>query len=240
MILTMPTQCKLTAKLELEGRSAPGKLRCQMNAELLLKFLSDEIDLTADKENTPQAELPNPKKRTKTTATGGASNRAMSRSKVQPSQVLSPKSSNSRTLPQSPIRPVASPSRAGFVRPASPLKPSIPVTEATVALSGMLEKTRTTRAVSVKKTTLAQTASAGSTARAGRTASKRVVEKRIVSNSSEASTATTGTVVTKAKPGRKTAVKAKAVAVSGTGKKVVPAKEEPSTTAPRRVLRKRA
>ncbi|MCJ1280923.1 hypothetical protein MMC26_000241 [Xylographa opegraphella] len=84
---------------------------------------SSEIFATADKENAIDMDqpIPNPKKRSKTAAT------APSRQVTNPSSVLSPKSSNSRTLPHSPIRPpFGSPQKSCLSHPVSPLKPISP------------------------------------------------------------------------------------------------------------------
>ena len=78
---------------------------------------SDEISGNDDKENTPDPSLdmPAPKKRAKP---AGPASRA------HPSTVLSPKSSNSRTLPRvSPAKPPGDQPAAS--RPASPLKPPL-------------------------------------------------------------------------------------------------------------------
>jgi len=78
---------------------------------------------TSDKENM-NADLDNPKKRSRTAAAPAAARavRAVSR-KLNPASVLSPKSHNSRTLPQSPLRPVpSSPGKSTLGRPASPAK----------------------------------------------------------------------------------------------------------------------
>ncbi|TKA64037.1 hypothetical protein B0A49_07360 [Cryomyces minteri] len=87
-------------------------------------------DISADdKENAP-LDLSLPKKRAKTSTTTAATantraTRTASRTinKPNPSQVLSPKSNNSRTLPRSPVRPVLSPTKSFLARPVSPLKP---------------------------------------------------------------------------------------------------------------------
>jgi len=69
-------------------------------------------------------DLANPKKRTKTaTAANMKATRTASR-KVVPSNVLSPKSHNSRTLPRSPFKPVV-PEKPAAMRPINPVKPSI-------------------------------------------------------------------------------------------------------------------
>ena len=197
-----------------------------------------------DKENDVHMDLPNPKKRAKPTTKGTTSQRAPSRNKIQPSQVLSPKSSNSRTLPQSPIRPPGLPSKPTLAHPTSPLKPSIAGTLANGTLAGMVEKARLTRAASGKRARLAKPAGAPEMVTGSRAAQpptrKEVVEKRVQSHGSDASDATAATVVTKAKGAKKATGKGKAVGISAAGKKLAPQKEELPVVAPRRVLRKRA
>ncbi|KAK3111284.1 hypothetical protein LTR53_013625 [Teratosphaeriaceae sp. CCFEE 6253] len=97
-----------------------------------LKRQSDHISTSDDKENAPASpagvDLPNPKKRAKTTTTATANTKAtrtVSRKGIAPpSSVLSPKSHNSRTLPRSPFRSPEKPT-AFQARPTSPVKPSI-------------------------------------------------------------------------------------------------------------------
>ncbi|KAM3418652.1 hypothetical protein BST61_g4629 [Cercospora zeina] len=77
------------------------------------KRKSDEMATEDDKENVPSEpalDIPNPKKRAKTTAT--ANSKATRARNAGPAGVLSPKSHNSRTLPHSPIKPVEKPSMA--------------------------------------------------------------------------------------------------------------------------------
>lgn len=207
------------------------------------------MELDVDKENAVHMEdLPNPKKRAKTTTTkrNPAANRAASRAKVQPSQVLSPKSFNSRAMPHSPLRPPAPP------------RSNMPVTTAASAPSGMVQKTKVTRAPTGRNTanaTVKMTAKQNTPHATQPSASRRnaVAEsnnnnnnKRIVSHSSDASDVT---VVTKAKTGgRKIAGKGKTMGVNAAaassaaiGKKPSQVKtDKAAATAPSgRVLRKR-
>lgn len=198
-----------------------------------------------DKENAVQADLQNPKKRARTMKPT-APPRIGSRSKVQPSQVLSPKSSNSRTLPQSPIRPTMPTAHSNLAHPTSPLKTALPVTSTTTTLAGMVEKAKTTRAPSGRKTKPAKppaTVPDVSTAsRAMPPPSRRpTVAKRIISHGSEASDATTGTVVTAAKGAKRPAGKSKVLGLGTAGRKpaIIPKEDVVPSTATRRVLRKR-
>ena len=212
----------------------------------------------ANKENAPDPvqHLPNPKKRTK--ATAATSNRQA----PNQSTVLSPKSSNSRTFPQSPVRPaLGSPQKLYFARPASPLKPALPPSPAksaaiaaTANLASLVnEKTKTTRskAATVRKATNppvkgATKPTVSRTKRGGaNTQAAAVAEVRCVSNSSNASNTSTGTTVVKkgvrapAAPSVSAATKKKnaAASVSAAGKKLTAVADVPA--AGRRVLRSR-
>ena len=183
--------------------------------------------------------LPNPKKRTKgITAT-------TQRGHI-PSTVLSPKSSNSCTLPQSPIRATGgSPQKHYTTHPASPLKPSSPVkmgslTVKPVVLDGASEfmdikpRATRTRAAGARKPTNPQTTAKPATMRSKRGNTKVLDESgtRTVSNSSNMSTVSSGTTVIK-KAG-KVPITAAATAAAA-AKRAVGA-----SIAGRRVLRKRA
>ncbi|KAF7185071.1 hypothetical protein HII31_13694 [Pseudocercospora fuligena] len=78
----------------------------KISAKQPLKRKSDEISAADDKENVPseQQDIANPKKRTKT-ATVTANTKATRTRNAGPAGVLSPRSHNSRNLPQSPIKP---------------------------------------------------------------------------------------------------------------------------------------
>lgn len=92
----------------------------------------------SDKENAPASGeqfdvLKNPKRRTKPGPAAGTSRVVSQEVRGADSRILSPKSSNSRTYPQSPLR--ASPEKAQpspyLSRPMSPLKPSSPLKSTT-------------------------------------------------------------------------------------------------------------
>ncbi|KAI9759174.1 MAG: hypothetical protein M4579_002547 [Chaenotheca gracillima] len=197
---------------------------------------SDEVDSAGDKENADEQELLNPKKRAKANTTTNAASRAASRSKIQPNQVLSPKSSNSRTIQRSPIRAAPSPEKSSQSRRVSPLKQ---ISAATTTLAGMVEKAKTTRTGRA----VASTASAAAKSKRGAPAPTTQASQRdrVTSNSSQASTAT---VVTKSKTTtttatRQPAARARPAPVAAKAKKPAPPKVEAPATG-RRVLRKRA
>jgi hypothetical protein len=127
------------------------------------KRKSSLIQIATDQDNDVFAPdtLPVAKKTRAKTAT--AAPRATSRA-GKPVSVLSPRSHNSRTLPQSPFKSM-SPVRAAFSRPVSPLKPASPfktaASAATSAISasmhGMIESTKRGTAAAAGK--LSRTAS---------------------------------------------------------------------------------
>ena len=224
---------------------------------LSLTFSHNSNDMeNADKENAVShiESIPNPKKRTKV-ATG-----AGTRQITNPSTVLSPKSSNSRTLPQSPIRPpLGSPQKSYISRPASPLKPMPPFKSASPAKAAAItaaadltivtnDKCKPTRA---KANTGRKATNPSATAKPAATRPKRgilnaPIENRSVSNSSNVSNTSTGTTIMK-KGGKLNAAvttvaskkKNPNVGVRAAGKKVAAASAE-APPAERRVLRKRA
>ena len=224
---------------------------CKIFTRALNNSYSDNMT-GEDKENAPERDhlIPNPKKRTK--ATGAVPSRQV----TNPSTVLSPKSSNSRTIPQSPVRlPFGSPQKSYISRPISPLKPvspfkaTSPAKAAAMAASSTLvnlvaEKLKPGRpaANTSRKASKPVVEQRGPTTRAKRCVANAqiIAQNRTVSSSSNVSGVSTGTTVFKAKPvpAAKTAVK-KGVAISAAGKKVAAATADVSTTG-RRVLRKRA
>jgi hypothetical protein len=212
---------------------------------------SDEL-LSADKENAPDPSqpIPNPKKRTKTAA-------GMARQAPNPSTVLSPKSSNSCTLSQSPVRPpLGSPRKQHVSRPASPLKPASPARIAVAAATNTLASLVGDRIKGTKPAagTVRKASKQATEAKAGATRAKRggvgavpsEAESRTVSSSSSNASGmtslSTGTTVVK-KIGKALNASSKTLSrkAVGTGvvKKVVEAKAEAPATG-KRVLRKRA
>lgn len=217
---------------------------------------SDEMESSGKENASDTSHLPNPKKRTKVAA-GRASRQA-----PNPSTVLSPKSSNSRTLAQSPIRDIYDPlEKANISRPISPLKPVMPPKLIAPAKSAALAATLNAVSVVIGKTKSTRS-KAGTLGRKAsnpqppKPTSKPVVlrprrgvnygptELRSVSNTSNTSSNSTGTTIMR-KGGRTTATsaapasKSKAVKTSirPIVKKVTPAVEGPPPG--RRVLRKR-
>jgi hypothetical protein len=207
------------------------------------KRKTSDIVIAADKESEAEQKLvqedklpvqKNPKRAK--TATGA---RNVSRTN-QPGSVLSPKSHNSRTLPQSPIKDYkvapSSPSKPSYyARPVSPLKPASPLktvaSAATSAISasfhGMMEHAKrngnpagpkVTRTASQEKTAAAVSsamANGGKMLPPPRPNTARSASAQST-NSSGSGTSTT-TVVKKAGTGLRAAVK------GGASKKVAPA-----------------
>ena len=200
----------------------------------LLKKSSDEI---TDKEND---NLSNPKKRAKAPAPSQNNSRA----KLQPDQVLSPRSANSRTLPRSPARPPLSPGKSYLARPISPLKPMGPPGGAVSILTNMVEKAKSTRATAARTVTVSSSGSSAAPAVRGKKAPQAAAAKKVgkgrASNSSQATDTSSGTtVVSRTAPTTKSPVK-KAVMGTIKGMAATAAKKPAATkAAPTRVLRKR-
>lgn len=209
---------------------------------------SDAMDSVDKENNVHSAEtIPNPKKRNKVTTA------AKSRQATNPSTVLSPKSANSRTLPQSPTRPeLKSPQKLYLAHPTSPLKPISPVklaspakaaaAAATANLASMVnEKAKTGRpkAAAGRKAsnpTTAKTAT-GRPKRGGEVV-KEPEDVRKVSNQSNISSISTGTTIVKnSKKAPTAAARKNDVGVRAVGKKVTAGTAMPPPG--RRVLRKR-
>ncbi|KAI9838642.1 MAG: hypothetical protein M1819_004956 [Sarea resinae] len=220
-----------------------------------MKRSSDHLE-DANKENA-QNELSMPKKRTKTAANPPAPKRAASKAKLPHSEILSPKNSNSQTLPRSPFKAAGSPERMAVPRPApSPVKASGSVNAAaaaTKALAGVAGKAaRTTRTTTRKAAPAAPAPATTATARGKRAthaapAKETKTTNRTASNSSQTSTSSTGTTVvakTRKAPALKkapsTAAARKTAAGGAAAKKAASAaaKPDPQPTG-RRVLRKR-
>ncbi|KAJ5273669.1 hypothetical protein N7478_008794 [Penicillium angulare] len=82
----------------------------------------------SDKENGGPEGLKNPKRRGKAPAAGGASRVVSQEVRGNDHRILSPKSLNSRTYPQSPFRASPEKGQPSYLsRPTSPLKPSSPL-----------------------------------------------------------------------------------------------------------------
>ena len=212
---------------------------------------SDAMDYVDKENNVHSVEMiPNPQKRNKVTTT------AKSRQATNPSTVLSPKSANSRTLPQSPIRPeLKSPQKLYLAHPMSPLKPISPIKLASPAkaaaavatanlASTVNEKAKTGRPKAavgrkVSNPTTAKTAT-GRPKRGGDVI-KEPEDARKVSNQSNISSISTGTTIVKNLRKAPTAVaKKNDVGVRAVGKKVIAGTAATAMPPPgRRVLRKR-
>ncbi|KAL2070984.1 hypothetical protein VTL71DRAFT_14010 [Oculimacula yallundae] len=209
------------------------------------KRMSDDISI--DKENE---DIENPKKRVRGPPIPPA--RTTSRAKLQTSQVLSPRSANSRTLPRSPIRP-ASPTKSYLARPVSPLKPSAPVPSGGAAgiLTNMVEKAKSTRAGGAARKVTAEKERPGTALGAGR--GRRMappppaptVGRGRASGISESSEASNATIVRKPVPAPKKAPVKKTVmsTLKGMGHKKMPVAGKvsaaPAAAVGGRVLRKR-
>ncbi|ETN37242.1 uncharacterized protein HMPREF1541_08232 [Cyphellophora europaea CBS 101466] len=113
------------------------------------KRKSSQIHIARDNEDVYVMEpLPVAKKTRTNAAANAAPARATSRNGKQ-TNILSPRSHNSRTLPNSPVKQT-SPMKSNFSRPMSPLKPASPLKTAasaassaiTASMHGMIESTK--------------------------------------------------------------------------------------------------
>lgn len=203
---------------------------------------SDAISST-DKENE---DIENPNKRARRAPVPPA----RTTSKVKPSEVLSPRSANSRTLPRSPVRSAVSPGKSHLAHPISPLKPTAPVPSGGAAsiLTGMVEKAKTTRAEAATRKVTGQSTTTGGAGRGKRAvasaAPPKVGRGRAVSDSSDASGGSQNTIVRKpvTAPAAKKAPAKRTVmgtikGMGGANKTPAPKAAAPATGA--RVLRNR-
>ncbi|KAL2808550.1 Borealin N terminal-domain-containing protein [Aspergillus granulosus] len=224
----------------------------------------------SDKENAPASGeqldmLKNPKRRAKPVAAGGTSRVVSQEVRGADYRILSPKSSNSRTYPQSPLR--ASPEKAQpssyLSRPMSPLKPSSPLKSTSANRPG------SSRGAAPARPQSALTTRPGSRAATGgprsvrsplsRPATRQGERRGSVSSSTSSGTtvantsrSTTSRKATTASTASATAKKAavarsqapsaasKRTVTSGTRKATVSSTGGESTTGGRRTLRKRA
>lgn len=213
----------------------------------ILTVCSDTME-SVDKENVSESvhNIPNPKKRTKAA-------RGLSRQVTNPSTVLSPKSANSRTLPQSPVRPnLGPPPKSNLSQPVSPFKPLPPkvaspakaaAAAATANLAVMVgDKPRAGRpkAGTGRKATNPEPAVKGGTVRAKRGAvpAQGPDDVRKVSNTSNISSASNATIIRNGRRALPAGGRKNDVGVRAVGKKVTAGSEAPPPG--RRVLRKRA
>ncbi|KAG8530774.1 uncharacterized protein KY384_004131 [Bacidia gigantensis] len=213
-----PRPAKQTVEAKKEGMPAKSRGKKRNSDEMecgeIVKIHEDPIE--------------NPKKRAK------ANKNATTARAPHPSTVLSPKSANSRTLPQSPVRPhLGSPAKSFQSHATSPLKPQVvlvkPEPAASAAATAALAKM-------VNEKTKGRPKSAAGKRPGGKkgpSPEEQTENPRTVSSASNVSATSSGTTIVKpAKKVAKTAVKKKVVANTG-GKRVDP----PATG--RRVLRKR-
>jgi len=241
---TSPAKMK---QIQDHSRASPSPSRPQKRLRRVLQYAirckyanisSDDIS-SGDKENE---DIENPKKRTRGAPVPPA--RTTSRAKLQ-TQVLSPRSANSRTITRSPIRP--SPSKSNLARPVSPLKPAAPVPAGGAAgiLTNMVEKAKSTRGAATRKAPEpAKTTGVGRGKRAAAPAPAPRVGRGRASTISDSSDTSNSTVVrnpvaAKKEPTKRTVMGTiKGMGGAGASKKVPAGKPEAKATGTR-VLRKR-
>ncbi|KAI2616416.1 Borealin N terminal-domain-containing protein [Hypomontagnella submonticulosa] len=188
------------------------------NAAAGRKRLSEEMS-GANKENQGSA-VENPKKRPRGVP-------AKEPTHIQPAQILSPTSSNTRVLPRD--RP-ASPTKSMISRPASPLKG--PPKASSNILSSMVEKAKGTRPTAAsRKVTASSAASSNTGTAATRTRQAAAIPRpptaastrgrRKLSATSESSNGSTATVVKKTTATRTVSRAAKTAAPAPPAKRTV-------------------
>ncbi|KAE9984751.1 hypothetical protein EG327_004888 [Venturia inaequalis] len=246
--LPVPQAATVTSKAAQNARPQPAQQSNSARPRGTKR--SSEMVGGSDKENGIEI----PKKRSKAAQTGGPVRAVRTASRLDPSKVLSPKSHNSRQLPQSPFKRDSpgkplSPGKSYLARPVSPVKPGT-VAAATASLANLVapaERTRPAGRTAAKQTAVAT----GSVRERGRPpvamAPPAVPPKtgrgRAASDTSDTSTGTT-VVKTKRTVVKKTVVRKVASGVAtGAHKRTVSKKESipaPSATgAGGRVLRAR-
>ncbi|KAH8429674.1 uncharacterized protein LDX57_007346 [Aspergillus melleus] len=202
----------------------------------------------SDKENAPAAGesldvLKNPKRRGKPGAAAGTSRVVSQEVRGADFRILSPKSSNSRTYPQSPLR--ASPEKpqtsSYLSRPMSPLKPSSPLKSTSAALPGSAVRSARaapSAATSIRPPSQAQTkrpvSRAATSVRSVQSPLPRPATRQLERRGSVSSSASSGTTV--AKPTRTGTGARKATTTSTSSvpaKKTVARNQVPSTSAKR-------
>ncbi|KAI1872578.1 hypothetical protein JX265_005458 [Neoarthrinium moseri] len=226
------------------------------------KRLSDGVVGFEDKENSVEP-VGQPKKK------GRGPFAAVDAARTQPSQVLSPTSTNLRVLPRaverptSPAkhqteRPASSPTKSMIARPGSPSK-GFGAKSTSNLLSNMVEKAKSTRGGTTGRHKLASSTITNSSATSGTTRGRKpgvpssattanTRGKRKNSQASESSEASTGTVIKKTTAASRAAPAKSATAPkrtvmgtikSATTKKPATAKPAAAPAATGRTLRKR-
>jgi hypothetical protein len=178
----------------------------------------------SDKENiNVDMDIDMPKKRTKTVPGSSAAasavrgGRATSRKVIDPSKVLSPKSHNSRQLPQPPLKAPYSPGKSYLARPVSPVKLGSSIATATASVASTAGPAEASRRAPRTLTTQGQHTTTASAAPTGTLRGKRGAaataaaagppvppkqgRSRAISNSSDNSNTSAGTTIVTKKNG---------------------------------------
>ncbi|KAJ5453978.1 uncharacterized protein N7458_004934 [Penicillium daleae] len=181
----------------------------------------------SDKENAPAAGTPeglkNPKRRGKAPAVGGASRVVSQEVRGHDNRILSPKSLNSRTYPQSPFRASPEKGQPSYMsRPTSPLKPSSPLRAAGPGTRPRGATTSTVRDLAQSTQAKKTTARSATGPRAVKSPLPRPATRQGERKNSFSSTTSSGTTVTKPTRTGTGARKATAGASTTTKKPAVP------------------
>ena len=210
---------------------------------------SREGGIYSDKENAPATGesldvLKNPKRRGKPGAAGGASRVVSQEVRGTDYRILSPKSNNSRTYPQSPLR--ASPEKpqnASYLsRPMSPLKPTSPLKSTSASMSGPASPARARATRGVPSTTSSRPPSqaarpgsrAGAASRMIRSPLSRPATRQLERRGSVSSTSSTATVAKPTKTGTGARKATAAAAVNSPVKKTTVARNQGALAAPKK------
>ena len=200
--------------------------------------------LYSDKENAPAAGealdgLSNPKRRAN--GAGGTSRVVSQTVRGEESRILSPKSSNSRSYPHSPLR--GSPDKLQMSRQMSPLKPSSPLRGPQASLAGNSRARNVTGTSARDNRPPSQlrgaTRTAGNGPRAVRSPAQRPPtrqQERRLSTSTTSSTASAGTTIVKsARPATATGTrKPTTTSSNAAAKKTTVAKNQAPSAAAKR------
>ncbi|KAF3391533.1 hypothetical protein F1880_007896 [Penicillium rolfsii] len=181
----------------------------------------------SDKENAPAAGTPeglkNPKRRGKAPAVGGASRVVSQEVRGHEHRILSPKSLNSRTYPQSPFRASPEKGQPSYLsRPTSPLKPSSPLRAAGPGSRPRGATVSTVRDNNLSTQAKKTTARSATGPRSVRSPLPRPATRQGERKNSFSSTTSSGTTVTKPTRTGTGARKATAGATATTKKPAVP------------------
>lgn len=218
-------QHRLLVVLDVQGKTT--WLGTTLHARYPLLIIHYSNEGFSDKENAPATGEPeglkNPKRRNNPKATGGASRVVSQEVRSNDNRILSPKSLNSRTYPQSPFRTSPEKGQPSYLsRPTSPLKPSSPLRAAGPGSRPRGATTSTVRDGLQPSQPKKTTARSATGPRAVKSPLPRPATRQGDRRNSNGSTASSGTTVTKTTRAGAGTRKATAGTASATKKPAVP------------------